>query len=614
MFEMAPMGIALAEPATRRLLRVNERLCAITGYAADELVDRCLGDLTHPDDRERGERLFELFARGELTDARIKERCVRRDGDVVWIDLHVTAVPDAPGRPARALVTVVDITERERTQSALREASERYRTLVDNLEDVVFSTDLAGRVTFVNRAVEHFGYRAEDVVGRACDEFIHPDDLPTLRGRHRGPPRPPGMVEHRILDAAGKVRTVRSATRPLVVEGQVVGATGLLEDLTAQRETEEQLRAAQRMEAVGRLAGGVAHDFNNLLTVILSYTQFVMAELGSDPLRDELAEVESAARRAEALTRQLLAFSRRQVLRPEPVAVGDLVGGLSKMLERLIGEDVDLSVSSAGRPFDVLADRGQLEQVVMNLVVNARDAMPDGGRVAIRTANVELDRARAEALQLAAGPYVELSVSDTGHGMDAATRARIFEPFFTTKPVGRGTGLGLSMVYGLVKQSGGAVGVESEPGRGTTFRVYLPPHRAARARRSEPPCPDAGHGSETILLVEDESALRLAACRMLCSAGYDVVAAADAHEALRAFDRHASRIRLVITDVVMPGMSGKELASHIATRCPSMRVLFTSGYADDTLAHHGVLGPDFLPKPYETRTLTTVVRRVLDAR
>ncbi|MFO0649234.1 MAG: PAS domain S-box protein [Polyangiales bacterium] len=612
-FDVVPLGLCLADPKTRVLIQANERMSTILGYSVAELVGMPVRSLTHPDDQGLDERHFFRVAKGEIPEARFEKRYVRKDGGVVWGAVNVTSVPNPRGGIAYLLATIEDITAQKRTQAALSEVNERYRGLVDNLEHVVFSTDLDGRMTFVNRAVERFGYKPEDVIGRPRDAFVHPDDVARLRALYAMPERPHGMVEYRMLDAAGKVRIVRSATRPLVVDGQVVGATGVLEDLTAQRETEEQLRVAQRMEAVGRLAGGVAHDFNNLLTVILSYTDFVMAELGSDALRNDLAEVERAARRAEALTRQLLAFSRRQVLRPEAVSLAFLVDGVSKMLRRLIGEDIDLCVSTCDDLYDVLADRGQMEQVIVNLVINARDAMPDGGRVEVKTSNVDLDCARAGALQIAAGPYVELAITDTGHGMDAATRARVFEPFFSTKPVGKGTGLGLAMVYGLVRQSGGAVTVESEPGRGATFRVFLPRHEAAAVASGHPSAVPAQKGSETVLLVEDESALRSAARRMLSSAGYQVVTAADAAEALRVFEANASKIKLVITDVVMPGMNGKELASHIVARNPSTRVLFTSGYTDETIAHHGVLGPNFLPKPYERNVLCSTVRRVLDA-
>ncbi len=557
------------------------------------------------------DRALATVAAGEVS-AQFEHRLDVR-GKETWWAVKISRRLGADGEVAGYTVFSRDITEQKRTQAALSEMNDRYRGLVDNLVHVVFSTDLDGRMTFVNRAVEHFGYKPEDVIGRSRDDFTHPDDIPRLRARYAQLGKPAGMVEYRMFDAAGKVRIVRSATRPLVVDGQVVGATGVLEDLTAQRETEELLRVAQRMEAVGRLAGGVAHDFNNILTVILSYTDFVMAELGSDALRNDLAEVERAARRAEALTRQLLAFSRRQVLRPEAVSLASLVDGVSKMLRRLIGEDIDLRVIACDELYDVLADRGQMEQVIVNLVINARDAMPDGGRVEVRTSNVDLDDARAAALQVSAGPYVELAIADTGHGMDAATRARVFEPFFSTKPVGKGTGLGLAMVYGLVRQSGGAVTVESEPGEGATFRVFLPRQEPAAISSAHPSSMPAQRGSEMLLVVEDESALRNAARRMLRSAGYEVVTAADAAEALRVFDANASKIKLVITDVVMPGMNGKELASHIVARSPATRVLFTSGYTDETIAHHGVLGPNFLPKPYERNVLCSAVRRMLDA-
>ncbi len=568
-----------------------------------------------------GRRASEVTPHLAATEPYFFDLCTRvvRTGEPMRFEAHLTTIDQwievSMYRPApdHLAATFDVITERKRTQAVLKASEERYRSLVENLDDVVFSTDLEGIITFVNPSVSRFGYRPEELVGRSRDEFMHPDDLPRLRELARRGPPTHGPIEYRIVGAAGKVHTVRSATHPLVVGASVVGATGVIVDLTTQRETEEQLRAAQRMEAVGRLAGGVAHDFNNLLTVILSYTQLAKGTTADgDALRGDLDEIERAAQRAESLTRQLLAFSRRQVLRPERVSLNDLVGGLSKMLQRLIGEHVELTVDLTPQLFDVQADRGQIEQVIMNLVLNARDAMPGGGRVRIATSSVTLDGARAEKLQVADGVYAELSVIDTGHGMDDATRARVFEPFFTTKPVGKGTGLGLSMVYGLVKQSGGAVTVESQPDRGASFRVFLPRHKGEPAESARPPSVSAAPGSETILFVEDEGALRNAASRMLSSTGYSVITAADAFEALRLIELHGPRIRLVVTDVVMPGMNGRELADRLARVCPDLKVLFTSGYTDETIAEHGVLGRAFLPKPYEMRALTASVRRLLD--
>ncbi|MFI5302672.1 MAG: ATP-binding protein, partial [Polyangiales bacterium] len=424
------------------------------------------------------------------------------------------------------------------------------------------------------------------------------------------------VAEYRFHDADGRVHIMRSAVRPRVEHDCVVGVTGISIDVTAQRDTEEQLRAAQKMEAVGRLAGGVAHDFNNLLSVILSYTELALLDLRQeDPLRADLDEISQAAKRAAGLTRQLLAFSRRQLLQPEPLDLNELVSSLANMLRRLIGEDVELRVSAGTSVFETKADRGQIEQVLLNLVVNARDAMPDGGRVTLSTSNVWLDEHRASATDVPPGAYVELTVQDTGFGMDATTRERIFEPFFTTKGVGKGTGLGLSMVYGIVRQSGGGIFVESEPASGATFRIYLPRHEA-----DEPAPSVTGYasrtvrGNESILVVEDEAALRNVVRRTLTSVGYRVIVAANAAEALDVCSQRPDQVQLVLTDVVMPGMSGRELAERLVTLCPTIKVLFMSGYTDEAIARHGVLGPGFLRKPFDRRTLTDCVRRTLDER
>ncbi len=615
-FEAADLGFWRVDVRGTRM-ELDERARRHFGIEREAVTPSYLLARVHPDDAHLvAKAIADAHAPGGNGRGVAEHRVVQPSGEVTWVSVHLRVHFEGEGAartPLFIAATTQDVTLARRSAEALQASEERYRSLVDNLDDVVFSTDLDGIITFVNPSVSRFGYRREEVIGRSRDDFMHPDDLPRLRELARREPPTHGPIEYRIVGAAGRVHTVRSATHPLVVGATVVGATGVIVDLTTQRETEEQLRAAQRMEAVGRLAGGVAHDFNNLLTVILSYTQLAKASIGrDDPLRGDLGEIERAAQRAESLTRQLLAFSRRQVLRPERVSLNDLVGGLSKMLQRLIGEHVELSVDVSPQLFDVQADRGQVEQVIMNLVLNARDAMPGGGRVKITAGSVTLDGARAEALQISDGPYAELSVIDTGHGMEDATRARIFEPFFTTKPVGKGTGLGLSMVYGLVKQSGGAVIVESEPGKGATFRVYLPRYKGESVESPRPASVHAAPGSETILFVEDEGALRSAASRMLSSTGYQVITAADAFEALRLVEEHGPRIRLVVTDVVMPGMNGRELADRLARLCPDLKVLFTSGYTDETIAEHDVLGRAFLPKPYEMRALTASVRRLLD--
>jgi PAS domain S-box-containing protein len=391
----------------------------------------------------------------------------------------------------------------------------------------------------------------------------------------------------------------------------------LTEDVTDRRRTEEHLLLSQRLEAVGRLAGGVAHDFNNLLSVIISYAGFAMDELHeSDPIRADVLEIRNAGQRAAALTRQLLAFSRKQVLQPEVLNLNGVISGIEKMLRRLLGEDIDITVSLAENLALVEADPGQIEQVVMNLAVNARDAMPTGGALTIETSNVLLDKAYADQhIAVKPGRFVLLSISDTGCGMDAETREHVFEPFFTTKEKGKGTGLGLAMVYGIVKQSGGSIWVYSEPGYGTTFKVYLPSRIGSESGfRVRPELP-AMKGSETVLVVEDEEAVGKLTARILRKAGYRVILATSGGDAIMLFEKHGSAIDLLLSDVVMPQTSGRELAERLLQMNPRLKVLYMSGYTDSAIVHHGVLdaGTSFISKPFSTADLTTKVREVLDA-
>ncbi len=382
--------------------------------------------------------------------------------------------------------------------------------------------------------------------------------------------------------------------------------------------TQAQLGQSQKMEAVGRLAGGIAHDFNNLLTVVLGRSELALARLREDdPLRRDLGLIQTTSQRAAKLVSQLLAFSRKQVLHPQVIDMGAVVAGIEGMLRRLIGEDIDLRTRSAPGCVRVKADPGQIEQVIVNLVVNARDAMPEGGRLDIEVADVELTPEAVEIHEgLRPGAYVRLSVRDTGHGMDAETRARIFEPFFTTKEVGKGTGLGLATVYGIVKQSDGYIFVDSEPGRGTAFTIYLPrvEEEGEPASAGAPP-PPLGRGAETILLVEDDPGLRALALDVLGASGYTVLEAREGSEALLVLERHAGPIHLLLTDVVMPNMGGRALAERLATLRPEMAVLYMSGYSETAIAHHGVLTPGtaFLAKPFSPDSLARKVREVLDA-
>jgi nitrogen-specific signal transduction histidine kinase/ActR/RegA family two-component response regulator len=404
---------------------------------------------------------------------------------------------------------------------------------------------------------------------------------------------------------------------PFILAGQPMIQT-IFRDITERQQLEDQLRQAQKMEAVGRLAGGVAHDFNNLLTVIQANTEFLLADLDmADPRREDAVEIRSSCDRAAGLTRQLLAFSRKQIIEPKPLDLRVVIAGMKSMLTRIIGEDVTLEIAVHDAVGCVMGDAGQIEQVLMNLVINARDAMADGGRILIELADVELTEqyAIADRVQVVPGSYVRIAVSDTGSGMTPEIRARIFEPFFTTKPVGQGTGLGLATAYGIIKQSAGHIWVYSEPGSGTTFKLYLPrigTGRMAAAAVNAVELPR--RGSETILLVEDEAALRSVARRMLTGQGYVVMEAANGREALDTAMKHPGRIDLVLTDVVMPEMSGGALAERLRGVRPEARILFMSGYTDGDIVRRGVLQPGitFIQKPFAAARLLEVVRDTLD--
>ena len=512
--------------------------------------------------------------------------------------------------------------ERKRAEQALQQSEAQYRELVENAASAIFRATLDGRFLEVNPAlVEMLGYDSkEELLQRnlAPDIYRRPGDREALIQRisESGVVQ---SVEVEWVRKDGQFITVSLSGRALKDKlGNIVCIESIAENVSERRLLEDQLRQAQKMEAVGRLAGGVAHDFNNLLMVITGYGELLRDRLqASDPSVKNLDEILKASERAAALTRQLLAFSRRQVLEPRVLSLNDVVADVEKMLRRLIGEDVELVTRLAPHLGTVRADPGQLEQVLMNLAVNARDAMPRGGRLVIQTSNIEVDDDFARRhLGLQAGSWVTCVVSDTGAGMDADTRAHIFEPFFTTKEKGKGTGLGLATVYGIVKQSGGYVGVYSEKDQGTTFTVYLPRvDQMAQPAAGTGTVSAATGGTETILLVEDEAGVRELGIEILRSKGYTVLAATNAEQALRLAREHTGPVHLLLTDLVLPGISGRELAEQLSTQQPKTKVVYMSGYTEDTFLHQVGLPPStaFLQKPFSPALLARKIRETLDA-
>ena len=539
----------------------------------------------------------------------------------------VSALHDRPLDDPETALTILSIfaaragaeLERARSEAALRESESRHRLLFERnpLPMLLYDVETLAILAVNDASVRHYGYSREEWLSMSLPDIRPPEEVPELLASRAVPGTGPNHVGphlHRRKD--GTLVTVEVVSDDARV-GERAARLVLVHDITERHALESQLRQSQKMEAVGQLAGGVAHDFNNLLTVIRVHGELLLESTGPESLqREDLEAIQRATGRASSLTRQLLAFSRKQLLQPRVLDLNVVLGGLEPMLRRLICEDIRLVVRTSPSLGRVSADAGQIEQVLVNLAVNARDAMPQGGTLTIETSNAELDAdfGRRHGVALAAGRYVRLAVSDTGTGMDEATRCRVFEPFFTTKEVGRGTGLGLSTVYGIVKQSNGYIWVSSQPGRGTTFEIYLPRITdAASDERSDTP-PPAPPGSETILLVEDEDAVRSLARRILQRQGYTVLEARHGRDALRIAKGHDGEIDLVITDVVMPEMSGSELAHHLAEQRPGTPLLYMSGYTDDEIIRRGVLDPGmaFLEKPFTSSSLVRKVRQILD--
>ncbi|MCA9593314.1 MAG: PAS domain-containing protein [Myxococcales bacterium] len=628
-----PAAVVLSERTTGRVVYANEHAARTLRASVSQLLGRRVHEVyAHPDDQKA--LMERIQTEGAFLDHEIE--LVRDDGTHFWALASCKPLEDDPELLCGTFVPIAEGTRQRRQR--LEETERRLSTVLDNLPGLAYRcrNDAQWTMEFISAGCERLtGYRADELTGNRVLSYgtliLEEDQERVWEAVQRAlTHHEPYQLEYRIVTKSGALRWVWEQgvgiwNGPAGSPEDVVALEGIVHDVTERHhaeqereDMEQQMRAAQRLEAIGRLAGGVAHDFNNILTVIRSYADFLQEELREgDPARDDAREIAEAADRAAHLTSQLLAFSRRQIQALAVVELNSIVSGLENMLGRLIGEDITLVTRLAAEPSRVRVDVSQVEQVILNLAVNARDAMPSGGRLSLETANVTLEETYGanKDVKVPPGRYVMLAVSDTGTGIPEDVKSNIFEPFFTTKEAGKGTGLGLSTVYGIVKQSGGYVWVYTEVDRGTVFKIYLPlAEGEAAVDTAGGAGPRSGQGTESILLVEDERTVRRAAARILKKQGYSVLEAANGSEAL-AFCRREAPIDLVLTDIVMPDLSGKDLASVVKEIRPDVRVVYMSGYTEGTISHHAELGAGdaFLQKPFSSAALLEKIRSVLDA-
>jgi two-component system, cell cycle sensor histidine kinase and response regulator CckA len=603
---------------------VSPSIMRLRGYTVEEAVAQTFEQVMTPESLQISAKVFEeeltLEAGGTADPNRIRIVEVeqyRKDGSTVWMENHLSFMRDEAQKPVGIISVSHDITERRRAEAE----RERLTTAIDQVREMIVITDPEGTIQYVNPAFESVtGYSRQEAMGQNLrmlksgkqDHTFYQNLWNTIASGKTWE----GRMVNRRKD--GKLFTEEASISPVVdTSGRILNYVAVKRDITEKLGLEEQFNQAQKMESIGRLTGGVAHDFNNLLTTIIGNADLLGSELDKEsPLYEYMADISDAAKRAANLTRQLLAFSRKQILQPEVVDLNEAVSDMKNMLRRVLREDIELTTVLAPELGKVLADIGQIEQVIMNLVVNACDAMPEGGRLTIETADVELDERYARThWAVTPGPHVMMAVSDTGCGMSSEILDQLFEPFFTTKEKGKGTGLGLPTVYGIVKQSQGDIRVYSEPGKGTSFKIYLPRVDRDVEKKRRAVSQASPGGSETILVVEDEEQVRRLAVTILTGYGYRVLTAGNGPEAVETAEGHEGPIHLLLTDVVMPGgMNGRELADALTGLRPEIKVLFMSGYTDNAIGHHGVMdtGVNFLQKPFTPDALSRKVREVLN--